>query len=214
MEQQMDKSTVSKKFAELSSLQLLLILLGLAGLVYGAYWYFILDGKLAQIAKAEQTIEKLDKDIALYRAQVAKLPELERNLSLRKKELYYAKTLLPEDARALEMLLSSFEKLGRDENVEFILFQPGAEQIQEFYATRSVQLQISGTFHRLVTYFDRLSRLDRLVTIQNITFSPVSDFSPTEKYLNTSLVLQVYRALTEAEIKAREAQKSQNKKKK
>ena len=209
----MDKSSVSKKFAELSSVQLLLILLGLAGLVYGAYWYFILDDKLIQITKAQQEIEKLNKDIALYRAQVAKLPELERSLALRNKELDYAKTLLPEDARALEMLLSSFEKLGRDENVEFILFQPGAEQIQEFYATRSVQLQISGTFHRLVTYFDRLARLDRLVTIQNVTFSPVSDFSPTEKYLNTSLVLQVYRALTEAEIAAREAQKKQSKKK-
>ena len=209
----MDKSSVSKKFAELSSVQLLLVLLGLAGVVYGAYWYFILDDKLIQITKAQQEIEKLDKDIALYRAQVAKLPELERSLALRNKELYYAKTLLPEDARALEMLLSSFEKLGRDENVEFILFQPGAEQIQEFYATRSVQLQISGTFHRLVTYFDRLARLDRLVTIQNVTFSPVSDFSPTEKYLNTSLVLQVYRALTEAEIAAREAQKKQSKKK-
>lgn len=109
---------------------------------------------------------------------MAKLPELERSLALRQKELYYAKTLLPEDSRALEMLLASFERLGRDENVEFILFQPGAEQIQEFYATRTVQLQISGTFHRLVTYFDRLTRLDRLVTIQNITFSPVSDFSP------------------------------------
>lgn len=209
----MDKSSVSKKFAELSSVQLLLILLGLAALVYGAYWYFILDDKLVQITKARQNIEKLDKDIALYRAQVAKLPELERSLAAKNKELYYAKTLLPEDSRALEMLLSSFEKLGRDENVEFILFQPGAEQIREFYATRSVQLQISGTFHRLVTYFDRLTRLDRLVTIQNVTFSPVSDFSPTEKYLNTSLVLQVYRALTEAEIAAREAQKKQSKKK-
>lgn len=210
----MDKSSVSKKFAELSSLQLLLIVLGLAGLLYGAYWYFILDEKLAEITKARQNIEQLDKDIALYRAQVAKLPELERSLAMRNKELYYAKTLLPEDSRALEMLLSSFEKLGRDENVEFILFQPGAEQIQEFYATRNVQLQISGTFHRLVTYFDRLTRLDRLVTIQNVTFTPVSDFSPTEKYLNTSLVLQVYRALTEAEIAAREAQKKQSKKQK
>jgi type IV pilus assembly protein PilO len=192
---------------------LLLILLGLAGLVYGAYWYFILDDTLVKITKAQQEIETLDKDIALYRAQVAKLPELERSLATRNKELYYAKTLLPEDSRALEMLLSSFEKLGRDENVEFILFQPGAEQIQEFYATRTVQLQISGTFHRHVTYFDRLARLDRLVTIQNVTFSPVSDFSPTEKYLNTTLVLQVYRALTEAEIAAREAQKKQSKKK-
>jgi type IV pilus assembly protein PilO len=207
----MDKTSVSKKFSELSSVKLLLILLGLGAAIYGAYWYFILDDKLIQISKAQQSIEQLDKDIALYRAQVAKLPELERSLAARETELYYAKTLLPEDARALEMLLSSFEKLGRDENVEFILFQPGAEQIQEFYATRTVQLQISGTFHRLVTYFDRLTRLDRLVTIQNVTFSPVSDFSPTEKYLNTSLVLQVYRALTDAEIAAREAQKQQKK---
>lgn len=209
----MDKTSISKKFAELSSVKLLLILIGLGVVLFGAYWYFILDGKLVQIAKAQQSIEQLDKDIALYRAQVAKLPELERSLSLRQKELYYAKTLLPEDSRALEMLLASFERLGRDENVEFILFQPGAEQVQEFYATRTVQLQISGTFHRLVTYFDRLTRLDRLVTIQNITFSPVSDFSPTEKYLNTSLVLQVYRALTDAEIAAREKQKQQSKKK-
>ncbi len=207
----MDKSSVSKKIAELSPLQLALIVLGLAVSVYGLYWYFILDEKLSQITKAEQTVAQLEKDIAIYRTQVANLPELERNLSLRKKELYYAKTLLPEDSRALEMLLSSFEKLGRDENVEFILFQPGAEQIQDFYATRTVQLQISGTFHRLVTYFDRLSRLDRLVTIQDINFTPVSDFSPTEKYLNTSLVLQVYRALTEAEIKAREEAKKQKK---
>lgn len=203
----MDKSSFSKKFSELTSLQLVLILLGLAISMYGGYWYFVLDDKLIQITKAQQSIAQLDKDIALFRTQVANLPDLQRKLALRKKELYYAKTLLPEDSRALEMLLSSFEKLGRDENVEFILFQPGAEQIQEFYATRTIQLQISGTFHRLVTYFDRLSKLDRLVTIQNVTFTPVSDFSPTEKYLNTSLVLQVYRALTEAEIKAREAQK-------
>jgi type IV pilus assembly protein PilO len=206
----MDKSSSVKKFGELSTLHKLLILLGVAGVLYGSYWYFILDAKLVQITKATQEVGRLDQDIARLRSQVANLPELERSLGLRKKELYYAKTLLPEDAQALEMLLASFERLGRDENVEFILFQPGPEQVQEFYATRSVQLQISGTFHRLVTYFDRLTRLDRLVTIQNITFSPVSDFSPTEKYLNVSLVLQVYRALTEAEIQAREAQK-QNK---
>ncbi|MDO4767961.1 MAG: type 4a pilus biogenesis protein PilO, partial [Pseudomonadota bacterium] len=165
-------------------------------------------------AQLTQTSEKLDQDIERYKALVAKLPELEQNLSAQKKELYYAMTLLPEDARALESLLASFEKLGRDEHVEFVLFQPGPEQQADFYATRTVQLQISGTFHRLLTYFDRLSRLDRLVTIQDVTFSPVSDLSPTEKYLNVNLVLQVYRALTEAEIKAREEQQKQAENKK
>lgn len=206
---QMDKSSFVKKFSALSALQKTGIFVLFVAIVYGSYWYFILDAKLIEITRLTQSIEQLDKDIALYRIQVAKLPELEQNLDLRKKELYYAKTLLPEDAKALEMLLASFEKIGRDENVEFILFQPGAEQQYDFYATRNVQLQISGTFHRLVTYFDRLSRLDRLVSLQDVTFSPVSDYSPTEKYLNVNLVLQVYRALSEAEIKAREEQKTQ-----
>ncbi len=202
----MDKISFAKKFSLLPFFQKFLLFFAIAAGMIGGYWYFILDDRLIEINKAGQTIERLDQEIAAFRIQVAKLPELERSLDLRRKELYYAKTLLPEDNRALEMLLASFEKLGRDENVEFILFQPGAETQADFYATRAIQLQISGTYHRLMTYFDRLSRLDRLVTIQNVTFSPVSDFSPTEKYLNVNLVLQVYRALTEAEIKAREAQ--------
>lgn len=205
----MDKLSFAKKFSLLPFFQKLLLFFAIAAGMLGGYWYFILDDRLIEINKAGQTIERLDQEIAAFRIQVAKLPELERSLDLRRKELYYAKTLLPEDNRALEMLLASFEKLGRDENVEFILFQPGAETQADFYATRSVQLQISGTYHRLMTYFDRLSRLDRLVKIQNVTFSPVSDFSPTEKYLNVNLELQVYRALTEAEIKAREAQQQQ-----
>lgn len=205
----MDKISFAKKFSLLPFFQKLLLFFAIAAGMLGGYWYFILDDRLIEINKAGQTIERLDQEIAAFRIQVAKLPELERSLDLRRKELYYAKTLLPEDNRALEMLLASFEKLGRDENVEFILFQPGAETQADFYATRSVQLQISGTYHRLMTYFDRLSRLDRLVKIQNVTFSPVSDFSPTEKYLNVNLELQVYRALTEAEIKAREAQQQQ-----
>lgn len=173
----------------------------------GAYWYFVLDSKLIEIHRVQQSLDQLDKDIARFRVQVAKLPELERDLDVRTKELHYAKTLLPEDAKALEVLLASFEQIGRDENVEFILFQPGSEKQEDFYATRNVQLQISGTFHKLMTYFDRLARLDRLVSIQNIVFNPVSDFSPTDKYLNVKLDLQVYRALTEAELKAREEQK-------
>lgn len=208
----MDSKSVFKRFSELSFLHKLLLFLGITLGTCAGYWYFILDNKLIAISQLTQTAEGLAQDIERYQAQVAKLPELEQNLGAQRKELYYAMTLLPEDARALESLLASFEKLGRDEHVEFVLFQPGPEQQADFYATRSVQLQISGTFHRLLTYFDRLSRLDRLVTIQDVTFSPVSDFSPTEKYLNVNVVLQVYRALTEAEIKAREEAQAQAKK--
>lgn len=207
----MDSKEILKQFSNLSPLRKTLIYLVLILAVCGSYWYFVLDGKLIQMAKMGTEIEQLDKDIALFQSRVNNAQAIEADLNRAKKEMYFAMTLLPEDAQALENLLASFEKLGRDENVEFVSFQPGAEQQHEFYATRGISLQISGTYHRLMTYFDRLSRLNRLVSIQSVTFSPVSDFSPTEKYLNTNLSLQVYRSLTEAEIKAREAQKQKKK---
>ncbi|GAB1410203.1 hypothetical protein MASR1M90_13570 [Desulfovibrionales bacterium] len=205
----MDSKEIFTRFAHLSVLHKTLVYLALIFVACGAYWYFVLDDNLIKITRMGTEIEQLDKDIALFQARVANAHNIEEELNRAKKEMYFATTLLPEDAQALENLLASFEKLGRDENVEFIFFQPGAEQKFDFYATRTVSLQISGTFHRLMTYFDRLSRLNRLVSIQSVTFAPVSDFSPTEKYLNANLSLLVYRSLTEAEIKALEAQKQQ-----
>lgn len=204
----MDSKEIIKKFSDLSALHKVLIYVLLLIISCGSYWYFILDDQLIQIARLTQTEAQLDKDIALFRTRVATLPELEKQLAVVKKELYYAKTLLPENTQALENLLASFEQLGRSGEVEFILFQPGAETKADYYATRNVQLQISGTFHNLMTYFDALSRLDRLVSIKSVVFNPVSDLTPTEKYLNSNLELQVYRALTEAEIKAREAEQA------
>lgn len=208
----MDKLSIVKKFDELSLLHKVLLFVGIVGVMSGGYWYFILDDTLIKIARVQKDIVKVEQDIKKYRSQVASLGKLQRDLETRKKELYYAKTLLPEDARQLEMLLASFEQLGRDENVDFILFQPGAESVGEYYATRGVTLQISGTFHKLMTYFDRLTRLDRLVSIQNIAFTPIKDFSPTEKVLRADLSLLVYRALTEQEIQARDAKKKKKKK--
>ncbi len=183
----------------------------LLALVGVGWWYFVIDPQMAQIAQIQNNIAALDAEIAKYRLQAARLPELERDVERRKLEFLYAKTLLPEDAQALERLLASFEKLGRDEGVEFLLFQPGAETQADFYATRAVSIQVSGPFHRLMGYFDHLARLDRLVGIQNVQFTPVADFSPTEKRLNANVSLVVYRALTEAEIEARKKQQEKKK---
>lgn len=203
----MDKFSIGRKFADLSLLQKSLLYVSVVGGLVLSYWFFILDPKLGSLSSLQRQIVQVEQTIVKYRAMSANLAQLERTLESRKKELYYAKTLLPEDARQLEVLLASFEKLGKDENVDFLLFLPGAEQAGEFYATRGVQVQISGTYHKLMTYFDRLTRLDRLVSIQNIVFSPVGDYSPTEKILRADVNLLVYRALTEAELKAREAAK-------
>jgi len=202
----MDKAALQAAWQGLSWWKKILVGLGVLALLGGGWWYFVIDPQMAEIAQLQRQVETLDGEIAKYRLQAAKLPELERDVKRRQMEFLYAKTLLPEDAQALERLLASFEKLGRDEGIEFLLFQPGSETQADFYATRSVSIQVSGPFHRLMSYFDKLARLDRLVAIQSVQFAPVADFSPTEKRLNANVSLVVYRALTDAEMEARKKQ--------
>ena len=85
----MDKIGLVQKFNGLSILQKVGLFLVLTLGMGGAYWYFILDDKLIEITKVQHDIERLDKDIARFRVQVAKLPELEKNLDFHKKELFW-----------------------------------------------------------------------------------------------------------------------------
>ena len=103
----MDSKEILKQFSNLSPLRKTLIYLVLILAVCGSYWYFVLDGKLIQMAKMGTEIEQLDKDIALFQSRVNNAQAIEADLNRAKKEMYFAMTLLPEDAQALENLLVS-----------------------------------------------------------------------------------------------------------
>jgi type IV pilus assembly protein PilO len=52
--------------------------------------------------------------------------------------------------------------------LRFLTFKPRREVEKDFYAEVPVELKIRGKFHNLVSFFDRISRLPRIVTISNL----------------------------------------------
>jgi type IV pilus assembly protein PilO len=90
--------------------------------------------------------------------------------------------------------------LGNDQGVEFLLFKPGGENKEDFFAQRSVQLRLEGTFYDLMRYFDRLSRLDRLVDMESVRFSPQGAKDAQSVMLSADAKLLVYRSLTPEEL--------------
>ncbi|WP_028573914.1 type 4a pilus biogenesis protein PilO [Desulfonatronovibrio hydrogenovorans] len=199
------KQEILARIESLSRTRRILVQILILGLICGLFWFFYLDPARDQIAGLERDIQSLDIDIARFSSQAARLPELEKELGSREKELILAKTLLPEDAHALERLLASFERLGNEKGVRFLLFQPGTQELHQFYATRNVQLRLQGQFHDLISYFDELTRLDRLVSLQSLRLTPVAAQQRTdENVLSAETVLLVYRSLSPAELEARQ----------
>ena len=206
----MDREVLVKKLEKLTPLQKGLILVATLLAIGGGYWYFILQDDLAQMSAMRQDIQKAEVDIDKYQKIIAaNLPMIEKELEIRLRQFQYAKALLPEDSVEKERLLASIEKLARDEGLTFRLFQPGGETVADFYATTNIQLDMSGEFHSLMRFFSRMSGLDRLVSLEDISLTPISG-SGEITFLNAKSRILLYRALSEAEL-ARKAEQEKAK---
>lgn len=163
-------------------------------------WYLVFKPQMAKIDSLHKDIDRLDQSIATARAQVKALPKLEKEVAAKRRVLMYSQTLLPETDADAENLLSSIEELGNDAGIDFLLFTPGKGKTHEFYASRPIDVRFQGTFHNLMHFFDRLSGLDRLVTLESVQLQPVADNQTAGVTLQADCRLNIYRMLTEQEL--------------
>ncbi|TVQ97463.1 MAG: hypothetical protein EA399_13440 [Desulfovibrionales bacterium] len=205
----MDNQTIGQRLESLSKLHKLAILVLLVIVALGSYAFFSFMPKLERKAFLQEDIQNLETSIATNRRLAARLPELEEEMAAREYELLLAKMLLPEDAQERERLLAAIERLGMNIGVEFLLFQPGAEVMHDFFASREVQLRMRGEFHNLITFFDRMARLDRLVRLDSLRLQPTATAGTGPVTLTAESTIQVYRALSEQEIQAAQEQQVQ-----
>ncbi len=150
--------------------------------------------KESQITNEQRTARNLKK----YREQVK---DLDLKLSALLREL--------PNKGEVDTLLGTVSQLARDSGLEVPAFQPQDESLRDFYAERPVSITIRGTFHRIVTFFDEVARLERIVNLQNIVLwnQPfkesktilLNSADTSEFDLRATLTATVFRYLDESE---------------
>jgi type IV pilus assembly protein PilO len=121
-----------------------------------------------------EKITKLRGDLGAAKTKLARLKNVEKNLRAFKKkykdtELKFqqALKLLP-NKQEIPALLSSISNLGAQSGLEFLLFQPQKEVNRNFYAEIPLKIEVTGPYHNVATFFDKVSRLSRIVNIGNV----------------------------------------------
>ncbi len=120
----------------------------------------------ADRAKVEQEVQnlkqkkrELDKIVADIAAMSAKLRTLEVNIPQRKETAD---------------ILRQIQSLAYDSRLDVLRFAPGNEINKEFYAEWPIPIQVSGNYHNLGLFFDRLSKFARVFTIENFTIKTLA----------------------------------------
>ena len=186
---------------KLGSLIILLLLI-----LFLSYWFDWqhqwdeLESHRAKEAQLRQTfLEKKRQAINLdaYRKQ---LDDIEKSFGALLKQL-------PSKSE-MDALLTDINQAGLGRGLQFELFKPAAsESTSEFYAELPIQLKISGGYHDFGAFATDISKLSRIVTLNDIALAAGKDGTIT-----MDSVAKTYRYLDEEEVAAqRKAAKAQAK---
>lgn len=144
--------------------------LGLAiTLAVAAFFHFKgFDGIRKKIAVEENRIADFEQKILEGEAARKNLPQFQDQVARLEQELDKLLRILPARKNTPE-LIRRIRVLTEQAGFNLKVFDP-AERLsdQEFYRVWPIKIDLLGGYHELALFFDRISRLSRIINIENL----------------------------------------------
>jgi type IV pilus assembly protein PilO len=138
-------------------------------LVFALYYSFVYAPLADEIAKLADSVEIARNEKQVKFGKAANVARLQAELVMMEAKLKEAVAQLP-DRKEIPDLLANLSNKAREAGLEILLFRPRAETFQDFYAEIPVDIVVRGGFHNAVAFFNDVSKLNRIVNIDNIDF--------------------------------------------
>ncbi|MBV5327654.1 MAG: type 4a pilus biogenesis protein PilO [Chlorobium sp.] len=182
---------IDKKYFLIDKRTKLLIVIA-ALLIPSALFYFLLfKPQMEKIEALQKQVETVKEEVKKARKIAADLPRYKKEFEEVQKEFEATAILLPK-TQEIPNLLRNISDLGKSAGLDFLKFVPGVEIPKDFYAEIPIDITITGPYHNLGFFLDKVSKLDRIVTVNNINIDK-SQKDGLEMLLNSTCRLVTYR---------------------
>jgi Tfp pilus assembly protein PilO len=143
------------------------VFLLLAAAIYGAFYYFVYTKMQTEIEKKTTQRQELRDEVEKGKVTAARLPEFQREVERREATLQALSRILP-SSKEVDDLLRKVQQMAAESSLDVLRFKPEATQPREFYAAWPISLELDGNYHNLAYFFDRLSKLSRIVNVSDL----------------------------------------------
>jgi type IV pilus assembly protein PilO len=144
------------------------ILFAILALVSALYFFTLHKPVTDDIATAQRahTAKTRERTAALQRQQ--EFVQIQQELTAREAVDIRSRRVLPEQAE-MAAFLDEINRAAELCGIRMVNVEPGTEEPGEFYTSIPVSLNLMGTHHQLARFFHSVSRLDRAVSMENIS---------------------------------------------
>jgi len=167
---------LQEKLGELTPPQRILLFVITLALLGGGFYFLKYKDQAANIRRLQTSVSEQEKKLVALKQAAVEVDKLKLELAESEEKLKQVLSFLP-DQKEIPGLLDNISQLGAEVGLENILFQPQPEQPREFHAAIPIRLDIVGTYHELGVFLDRLSKLNRILKVENLNLTKQKDGS-------------------------------------
>lgn len=109
--------------------------------------------------------EKLELEVQDLKVKKQQLDRVEAELTGMKATLKQLEVIIPEKKEIAD-ILRKIQQLAFDSRLEIVKFAPRGEIRKEFFAEWPIPIEVTGNYHNLATFFDRLSNFSRIFNVE------------------------------------------------
>ena len=178
-------------------------------------YYFLWTDAFTSLDTAKAKEEELRKTFLDKQAQAVNLAGYKQQMVEIEKTFGALLKQLP-DKSQMDGLLTDINQAGLGRGLEFELFKPGQETQAEFYAEMPISIKVLGTYHDLGAFATDISKLSRIVTLNDISISTGKDgkeakSNSSDVVLVMEATARTYRYLDADEIATKKKNDAKNK---
>lgn len=148
------------------------LFLGLVVLISGLYWYFFWSPKNAELKRQQKTLQSKLKKLNKLENIKKDLPKFEKENERLNKEFEIASLKLPKEEEIPALIDSIYADISAS-GLEPQVFAPKDQVNRDIYAEIPIEMEVSGNYFELATFFDRISRLPRIFNVQNLNLKRI-----------------------------------------
>lgn len=185
---------LQEKLEALSTLQRALLVVATLVILAGSFYFLKYKPQSERLQGLESKISQQEKRLSQLKKAASQIDTFREKLAASEEQLAELLALLP-DEKEIPGLLDSISQLGAQVGLENVLFQPQPEQKHEFYAVIPVRLDLLGTYHELGVFYDKISKLNRILKVDSLNMTRQKDSS----LLQVGCTIITYRFLEQPE---------------
>ena len=164
-----------------------------AVVVFSVVFLMFLKPRNSKIANTKEERIRIENEVNQLKSKKRQLDKIESELQAMTGTLKELEVVIPQQ-REISDILKQIQRLAYDSQLDIVKFVNRGEIDKDFYWEWPIAIEITGGYHNLALFFDRLGRFSRLFITENFAIRALPGQNATETITaNTTIKTYIFR---------------------